>query len=63
VHDAGLSEWDVAAPAAVAAAGGLRVSHLSGEAIAYNRMPPLVGDLVIGIPSVADRVLAAVAAG
>ena len=62
VHDAGLSEWDVAAPAAVAAAGGLRVSHLSGDDIAYNRMPPLVGDLVIGIPAVADRVVAAVAA-
>jgi 3'(2'), 5'-bisphosphate nucleotidase len=63
VHDAGLSEWDVAAPAAVAVAGGLTVCHLSGADIAYNRMPPLVGDLVIGIPSVADRVLAAVAAG
>ena len=59
VHDAGLSEWDVAAPAVVAAASGLVVRHLDGRAIPYNRMPPLVGDLVIGIPPVVDAVLAA----
>ncbi len=59
VHDAGLSEWDVAAPAVVAAASGLVVRHLDGSPIAFNRMPPLVGDLVIGVPAVVDAVLAA----
>jgi 3'(2'), 5'-bisphosphate nucleotidase len=59
IHDAGLSEWDVAAPAVVALAAGLRVAHLDGSDIRYNRMPPLVGDLVIGIPVVVDAVIAA----
>jgi 3'(2'), 5'-bisphosphate nucleotidase len=62
LHDSGLSEWDVAAPAAVAAAAGLRVSDLSGAALAYNRMPPLVGELLIARPVVADALVAALAA-
>lgn len=61
LHDSGLSEWDVAAPAAVAAAAGLRVTDLSGQALAYNRMPPLVGELLIARPVVADAVVAALA--
>jgi len=59
VHDAGLSEWDVAAPAAVAIACGLRVCHLDGSEIRYNRRPPLVGDLVIGVPMVVEAILEA----
>ncbi|MEO6120565.1 MAG: inositol monophosphatase family protein [Acidimicrobiales bacterium] len=46
-HAGGLNEWDVAAPAAVAAAAGLHVSHLDGSPIVYNRLSPLVGDLLI----------------
>jgi 3'(2'), 5'-bisphosphate nucleotidase len=61
VHDAGLSEWDVAAPAAVAEAAGLRVCHLTGHPIRYNAMPPLIGDLVIGVPLVVDAILASLA--
>jgi len=57
VHDAGLSEWDVAAPAAVASACGLRVCHLDGSEIRYNKRPPLVGDLVIGVPMVLEAIL------
>ena len=57
VHDAGLSEWDVAAPAAVATAAGLHVSGLSGDPLAFNRMPPLVGDLMVAVPEVARAVL------
>jgi len=56
-HAGGLKEWDVAAPAAVAAAAGLHVSHLDGSAIAYNRSPPLVGDLLICRPELAARAL------
>jgi 3'(2'), 5'-bisphosphate nucleotidase len=61
LHDSGLSEWDVAAPAAVAEAAGLRVSDLSGRPLVYNRMPPLVGELLVARPVVADAVVAALA--
>ncbi|MEI7778128.1 MAG: 3'(2'),5'-bisphosphate nucleotidase CysQ [Actinomycetes bacterium] len=58
IHDAGLSEWDVAAPAAVAVAAGLHVSHLDGSAIRYNQPAPLVGDLLVATPALAAMVLA-----
>ena len=57
IHDAGLSEWDVAAPAAVAVASGLHVSHLDGSPIRYNQPAPLVGDLIIAKPALAKLVL------
>jgi len=57
LHDAGLSEWDVAAPAAVAAAAGLTVCRLDGSPVQYNRRPPLVGDLLVGVPVVASALL------
>jgi 3'(2'), 5'-bisphosphate nucleotidase len=57
VHDAGLSEWDVAAPAAVALAAGLVVCHLDGRSLVYNAMPPLVGDLLVAVPVVAEAIL------
>ena len=62
VHDAGLSEWDVAAPAAVALAAGLHVTHLDGSPINYNWPIPLVGDLVIGRRSVAAAIVELAAA-
>jgi 3'(2'), 5'-bisphosphate nucleotidase len=62
VHDSGLSEWDVAAPAAVALAAGLRVTNLAGDDLAYNRMPPLIGELLIARPAVSAAVVATLAA-
>jgi 3'(2'), 5'-bisphosphate nucleotidase len=57
IHDAGLSEWDVAAPASVALAAGLHVSHFNGDSIRYNAPAPLVGDLVIATRAVAGPLL------
>lgn len=57
LHDAGMSEWDVAAPAVVAVAAGLAVSHLDGSALTFNHYPPKFGDLVIGLPVVVRALL------
>ncbi len=54
VHGSGLWEWDVCAPAAVAAASGLVVSDLSGNEIRYNKSEPVVRGLVISRPEYAD---------
>ena len=58
LHDAGMSEWDVAAPAVVAVAAGLAVSHLDGSALSFNHYPPKFGDLMIGLPLVVRALLA-----
>lgn len=47
LHDTGFFEWDVAAPYNVAEHYGLIASHMSGEPISFNHMPPYVTDLVI----------------
>lgn len=60
VHASGLYEWDVCAPAAVAAAAGLHVSTLDGDPIIYNKPYPVVDGLVICRPELAAATLAAV---
>jgi 3'(2'), 5'-bisphosphate nucleotidase len=62
VHGGGQYEWDSAAPVVVAAAAGLHTSRLDGSPLRYNQDDVLLPDLVICQPSVADRVLAAIAA-
>lgn len=64
VHGSGLFEWDVCAPAAVAAAAGLVVTDIGGNEIRYNKSEPVVRGLVIARPEYAalarralDRVL------
>lgn len=47
VHDTGFYEWDVAAPYGVARHYGLRASHLDGEPVTFNHMPPYVNNLVV----------------
>ncbi|MFZ9751086.1 MAG: inositol monophosphatase family protein [Candidatus Nanopelagicales bacterium] len=37
VHDGGLSEWDAAAPFAIAKASGITVKHADGSEIKYNQ--------------------------
>lgn len=54
VHASGLYEWDVCAPAAVAAAAGLVVSDMHGEQIDYNKPRPVVEGLVICRPEYAE---------
>ncbi len=58
VHAGGQYEWDSAAPAAVARAAGLHTSRIDGSALAYNRADPLLPDLVVCRPELADAVLA-----
>jgi 3'(2'), 5'-bisphosphate nucleotidase len=47
VHPSGLYEWDACAPAAVAAAAGLHVCDLSGQALVYNKDYPVIRGLII----------------
>ena len=62
VHAGGQYEWDNAAPVAVARAAGLHASRIDGSALEYNRRDPLLPDIVICRPELADQVLAVTAA-
>ena len=57
-HASGLHEWDLCAPAAVAAAAGLHVSHLSGAELRFNQPDTYISDFVICHPDFAPAVLA-----
>ena len=62
VHAGGQYEWDSAAPAAVARAAGLHTSRIDGSPLVYNRRDPLLPDLLICRPELADSLLSALAA-
>ncbi|MDP9393604.1 MAG: 3'(2'),5'-bisphosphate nucleotidase CysQ [Actinomycetota bacterium] len=57
VHTGGQYEWDSAAPVAVARAAGLHTSRVDGTALQYNRPDPLLPDLVVCRPDLADAIL------
>ena len=57
VHAGGQYEWDSAAPVAVARAAGLHTSRIDGSPLIYNRRDPLLPDLVVCRPELADAVL------
>jgi 3'(2'), 5'-bisphosphate nucleotidase len=57
VHAGGQYEWDSAAPVAVARAAGLHTSRVDGSPLVYNREDPLLPDLVVCRPELADRIL------
>jgi 3'(2'), 5'-bisphosphate nucleotidase len=59
VHAGGQYEWDSAAPVAVARAAGLHTSRVDGSPLEYNRVDPLLPDLVVCRPEYAAAVLAA----
>lgn len=61
LHAGGQYEWDSAAPVAVAAAHGLHTSRIDGSPLRYNQPDPLLPDLLICRPELADVLLAAVA--
>jgi 3'(2'), 5'-bisphosphate nucleotidase len=63
VHNGGQYEWDSAAPVAVALAAGLHASRLDGSPLVYNRPDPYLPDLLICRPELAERAIAAAAAG
>lgn len=60
VHAGGQYEWDSAAPVAVAAACGLHTSRIDGTALEYNRADPLLPDLLICRPEIAEELLGAI---
>ncbi|MGL4173913.1 MAG: 3'(2'),5'-bisphosphate nucleotidase CysQ [Actinomycetota bacterium] len=60
VHAGGQYEWDSAAPVAVCAAAGLHTSRIDGSPLIYNRADPLLPDLVVCKPDIAESVLAAI---
>ncbi len=62
LHDGGQYEWDNCAPAAVALAAGLHASRIDGSPLVYNCANPLLPDLLICRPELAEQVLAAIAA-
>ena len=59
LHDAGLNQWDAAAPVMVATAAGLHTSHLDGSPLVFNGASAVTGDLLICRPELADTLLAA----
>jgi 3'(2'), 5'-bisphosphate nucleotidase len=61
VHAGGQYEWDSAAPVAVARAAGLHTSRIDGSPLIYNQPDPLLPDLVICRPELAEAVLAVTA--
>ena len=62
VHAGGQYEWDSAAPVAVARAAGLYTSRVDGSPLRYNQPDPLLPDLIVALPEVAQRILETVSA-
>jgi 3'(2'), 5'-bisphosphate nucleotidase len=60
LHAGGFYEWDTAAPAAVATHAGFHVSRIDGSPVVYNRDDPLLPDILICRPAIADRLLDAI---
>ena len=56
VHDTGFYEWDVAAPYGIARHYGFVPSHVNGDEIEFNHMPPWVPDLLVAHPLIVDFV-------
>ncbi len=57
VHAGGQYEWDSAAPVAVARAAGLHTSRIDSSPLVYNQPDPLLPDLVVCRPELAEAVL------
>lgn len=55
-HNGGQYEWDSCAPVAVALATGLYATRLDGRPLTYNNADPLLPDLVVCHPVLADDV-------
>lgn len=60
LHSGGFYEWDTAAPVAVARAAGLHASRIDGTGLVYNRENPLLPDILVCRPAIADRLLNAI---
>jgi len=60
LHSGGFYEWDTAAPVAVARANGFHVSRIDGSPVAYNQQDPLLPDILVCRPAIADLLLNAI---
>jgi 3'(2'), 5'-bisphosphate nucleotidase len=60
LHSGGFYEWDTAAPVAVARQHGLHVSRIDGSAVRYNQEDPLLPDILVCRPAIADQLLNAI---
>jgi 3'(2'), 5'-bisphosphate nucleotidase len=60
LHSGGFYEWDTAAPAAVARANGFHVSRIDGSPVRYNQEDPLLPDILVCRPAIADLLLNAI---
>jgi 3'(2'), 5'-bisphosphate nucleotidase len=60
LHSGGFYEWDTAAPVAVATPNGFHASRIDGSPVAYNQKDPLLPDILICRPAIADLLLNAV---
>ena len=61
VHGGGQSEWDSAAPVAVATAAGAHASRLDGRPLVYNQERPWLPDLLVCRAELAPQILDAIA--
>jgi 3'(2'), 5'-bisphosphate nucleotidase len=62
VHAGGQYEWDSAAPVVVARAAGLYTSRADGKPLEYNRADPLLPDLLVCRPALAETITSFVTA-
>jgi 3'(2'), 5'-bisphosphate nucleotidase len=60
LHSGGFYEWDTAAPVAVARAAGFHTSRIDGADLLYNREDPLLPDILVCRPAIADLLLDAI---
>jgi 3'(2'), 5'-bisphosphate nucleotidase len=60
LHSGGFYEWDTAAPVAVARAAGFVASRIDGADLVYNREDPLLPDILVCRPAIADLLLDAI---
>jgi 3'(2'), 5'-bisphosphate nucleotidase len=60
LHSGGFYEWDTAAPVAVARANGFYVSRIDGSPVRYNQEDPLLPDILVCRPAIADLLLNAI---
>lgn len=59
IHAGGQSEWDSAAPVAVAHSAGLHASRIDGSQLIYNQPDPSLPDLIVCRADLATRLLSA----
>jgi 3'(2'), 5'-bisphosphate nucleotidase len=60
VHAGGFYEWDTAAPVVVAQAAGFHASRIDGSELVYNRADPLMPDILVCPPVLAEVLLEAI---